>query len=965
MKRTKLLLFILMFSAASSAHAACQFVDSSSHKLAGYAGAAITMGAGSTYYGNVHVNAAATLGVSASVGGHVVAGDGVTLGGVANVDGSIVAGGAVTVGAGATTGPITANNSSAIASHLDELTAEQTRLRGLAVPAANELAATMNGTATTLEAGVYHAAGMVTAASTTLTFDGKGVKGDWIFNIDSYISFGASMNMVLLDVTDDSTITWNAGGYTTVGANSDIIGTYITEVYAVTGSDVTLKGVGGVCGRIFSTTAYVTIGANNVIGEDGCTDGGFSPGVTAEVGSNPPDHFVIGHDNEGFFCLAETVPVTATYSDNSITTCYQGTITLNTQTGTGDWSLFSGTGSLVDATANDGLATYTYSLEDNGTAEFSLSYSAGDATMDIDTYAGAIRDNDVEGNMVFSPTGFAITASELITLPSNDPILTQTAGTSYNAHITAFSSCAITNSYTGNKNITLSTGFDNPSTGTVNILSGASATPTLTFVDGKAVLPIKYKDAGRVSVSVTDGALSGSSNNFVVKPASFAIVPANAPFTAIGPTDAIYTSAGINFNITLTATDSEGDTTLNYGNENYDNEFPAETIALTHLLALPTPASGGVSGIFTTNLSKTGSGIYSGTANWSEVGIIDLIAIVGDGDYLGSGEDVSTTLSNVGRFTPASFSITAPVNGSWQNEQISGSGGFTYIGQPFSYATVPAFTLNALSAAGDITVNYSGVWSKLTDLGIVFNEPTSDRVKLDSTAVAGAFMPLVYDKHLTSLDIPTGNGTFNFEFAAADSFVYTRDANSQVTPFAPTIDLVIASITDSDSITTGPVNTTLTPVAPNAASTDMRFGRLGMSNVLGSELTALVMPMQVEIFNASGSFAVHSDDSATQIDFSNLTLDDMLSTPTASTVTVANSTASAGVFDVNFSSPGAGVDGYIDVTPLLGAAGANLEWLQYDWSTGTNTFDENPTAKATFGIYKGNDVQIYIQQTYQ
>jgi hypothetical protein len=961
MKRTKQLLFIFMFSAASSAHAACQLVNTSVITLAGYSGAAITMGANSTYYGNIHTIEASTLGANSNVYGQIVAGAAATIGASSIVTGSVVAGAAVTLGANSTTGPITANNATPITSHLAELVAEQTRLRGLAVPAANELAATMTGTATTLEAGVYHATAMTTAASTTLTFDGKGVKGDWVFNIDTYISFGASMNMVLLNVTADSTITWNSGGYTTFGANSDIIGTYIAGVYAVTGASVNVKGVGGTCARIFATTGYVTLGEYSVIGEAGCTDGGFSlGGATVIVGSKAPDHFVIDHDNEGFFCLAETVPVTATYTDNSITTCYEGTITLDTQTGDGDWSLFSGSGSLVDAIADDGLATYTYSLADNGAAEFSLSYSGPRPTMDIDTYAGAIRDNDVEGNMVFAGTGFAITASELITLPVNDPILTQTAGTSYNAHITAFSSCAITNSYTGNKSITLSTGFDNPSTGTVNILSGGSATPTLTFVNGKAVLPIKYKDAGRVSVGATDGTLSGSSNNFVVKPANFAIVPANAPFTATGPTDAIYTSAGTNFNITLTATDSEGDTTLNYG-----NEIPAETIALTHLLALPTPASGGVSGIFTTNLSQTGSGIYSGTANWSEVGIIDLIAIVGDGDYLGSGEDVSTTLSNVGRFTPASFSITAPVNGSWQNEQISGSGGFTYIGQPFSYATVPAFTLNALSAAGDITENYSDVWSKLTDLGIVFTEPTSDRVKLDSTAVAGAFMPLVYTKDSTSLNIPTGNGTFDFEFDAADSFVYTRDANSQVTPFAPTIDLVIVSITDSDSITTGVVDTTLTPVAPNATSTDMRFGRLGISNVLGSELTALVMPMQVEFFNASGFFAVHSDDSDTQIDFSNLTLDDQLSTPTASTVTVVNSTASGGVFDVNFSSPGAGVDGYIDVTPLLGAAGADLEWLQYDWSTGTNTFDENPTAKATFGIYKGNDVQIYIQQTYQ
>jgi hypothetical protein len=53
------------------------------------------------------------------------------------------------------------------------------------------------------------------------------------------------------------------------------------------------------------------------------------------------------------------------------------------------------------------------------------------------------------------------------------------------------------------------------------------------------------------------------------------------------------------------------------------------------------------------------------------------------------------------------------------------------------------------------------------------------------------------------------------------------------------------------------------------------------------------------------------------------------------------------------------------VTPDLSIAGANLEWLRYDWSTGAGTFNENPTGSATFGIYKGNRFQIYIQQTYQ
>jgi len=38
--------------------------------------------------------------------------------------------------------------------------------------------------------------------------------------------------------------------------------------------------------------------------------------------------------------------------------------------------------------------------------------------------------------------------------------------------------------------------------------------------------------------------------------------------------------------------------------------------------------------------------------------------------------------------------------------------------------------------------------------------------------------------------------------------------------------------------------------------------------------------------------------------------------------------------------------------------------LQYDWD-GDGLFDNTPSALATFGIFNGDPVQIYIQQIYQ
>ena len=39
-------------------------------------------------------------------------------------------------------------------------------------------------------------------------------------------------------------------------------------------------------------------------------------------------------------------------------------------------------------------------------------------------------------------------------------------------------------------------------------------------------------------------------------------------------------------------------------------------------------------------------------------------------------------------------------------------------------------------------------------------------------------------------------------------------------------------------------------------------------------------------------------------------------------------------------------------------------WLRYDWDL-DGDYDDDPGAKATFGIFEGNTVQIYTQQIYQ
>ena len=57
------------------------------------------------------------------------------------------------------------------------------------------------------------------------------------------------------------------------------------------------------------------------------------------------DHFVITHDTFGIYCLAESITVRVEDDLNNPMTSYAETVTLDTQSGRGTWTLVTGSGS--------------------------------------------------------------------------------------------------------------------------------------------------------------------------------------------------------------------------------------------------------------------------------------------------------------------------------------------------------------------------------------------------------------------------------------------------------------------------------------------------------------------------------------------------------------------------------------------------------------------------------------------
>jgi len=173
--------------------------------------------------------------------------------------------------------------------------------------------------------------------------------------------------------------------------------------------------------------------------------------------------------------------------------------------------------------------------------------------------------------------------------------------------------------------------------------------------------------------------------------------------------------------------------------------------------------------------------------------------------------------------------------------------------------------------------------------------------------------------------------------------------------------------------------------------TETRFGRLNVSNAFGSELLDLSIPIETQYYNSSGVYVTNVADSCTTLTASNLAFSFVATTPnlvacetSISPATIIYFTSGRGSAVVppgtapvpKLTKPGAGNNGSVDITINLGAAagstcvagisspaaGAGQTWLQWKWSG--STFDRNPTARATFGVFKNADEFIYLRENF-
>jgi MSHA biogenesis protein MshQ len=226
----------------------------------------------------------------------------------------------------------------------------------------------------------------------------------------------------------------------------------------------------------------------------------------------------------------------------------------------------------------------------------------------------------------------------------------------------------------------------------------------------------------------------------------------------------------------------------------------------------------------------------------------------------------------------------------------------------------------------------------------------------------------------------SGSGVGTLQANAADVIAFMR--TTPVVPFTADISLTMSIIDGSENPVPGNGNINTASPALFAsmafdAGSQIRFGRLALSNAQGSELLSLPMPIETQYWNGSG-FTTNTADACTQLAATNVALSNWKSTlnPCETSVTLSGRFI-AGKGNLKLSAPGSGNTGSVDLTLLLGATGAGStcvggaavaagpatqSWLQGRWSGGL--YDQNPAARGSFGLYRGSKSLIYMREMY-
>jgi hypothetical protein len=761
----------------------------------------------------------------------------------------------------------------------------------------------------------------------------------------------------------------------------------------------------------------------------GGTIGAFNITVTSPGSTCSTDGAI------GGTALREPVIIEAVNNGGNTLTNYNNFIDLTTLNNNGNWYTTDGNGFSSDPAQgplsdtpldDDGAATYQFVPGDGGIVTLYLDNQHAETITISVQETGDVTTLSTSTNLVFSDNVFVADVIE-----SNAPFnalpdkLVPVAGRPHQLQIQMIRrDTSLTPNDCGpasNYNVPLikawfTAGAEHPVGATSPSLSPATTPNPLTtaipvsnnfpvsFSSGVASFQLITSDVGQFILNFQDDSNSFADVGIISDPITFTVRPFGfdldtdnlraADWTDNSALDdsnlldltyaadedgSVFAKAGEDFTVTVTAVqwesgddvDDDGvpqagaNLTDNAATNSFGNETTPATVDIIHAVTLPTPTPDTGTLLGGSNITGFINGAANATLSFDEVGIIALTAT--HSNYLSTSKTISGNAPNYGRFTPYVFEAVP-------NTPVfdPGCGSFSYIGQPFTYASNPVINLTAKAkglapAFGTTTQNYTGAFFKLTDAKLLASgnktyaaaSGTLDTIKVDMLAAD----PIVAD---------TGAGTATLTFSDGGGIAFNR--GNPEDPFDADIALSIEVFDEDDVFAGDGTGSTANPVSFGTATAgngiaftggnkEQRWGRLVLGNAFGSELLPLEIPVSTE-YQSAGDFINNTDDSCTPY--------------TAANITYSNTT---GMADPTASGAGTLINGVGDpANPLLldntlseiGSIDFTHStdfWLKDDRDGIDNPstpdgdlYDDDPSGRATWGIFAGPKEFIYIRE---
>lgn len=469
--------------------------------------------------------------------------------------------------------------------------------------------------------------------------------------------------------------------------------------------------------------------------------------------------------------------------------------------------------------------------------------------------------------------------------------------------------------------------------------------------DHSSTFIFSYPDAGKMQLHArykipesADKYISGSSNQFVVRPLGFYIdIAGNA--AAENANGSVFKKAGEDFTTKISAmqwqaaddsnNDGIADNNAALSGNTETRNFTNQSVLINHALVSP---SGGNNPNLSDNSFYFSGGTSTKSLNWPEVGVISFAA---SHPYLDS-DNVTGSVPFIGRFTPDHFTLSSESVG-------YDSGQMSYMGQPNLKLS---YTLTAKNASGVKTENYDSDAGYAKESVVIQAENNNDGNSL-SSRLSGNSHKWVAGEYVASGDLWTFNRLTALD-GPYDNLLLAIGVNGS--------DGVPLEALDTDVSNAGNCVSSGSCNAKKLESTGsiVRFGRGIIENSYGSEAAALRIPMQTQYWDGA-DFISNDKDSFTSVN--------------AGLASIIDNNISPVVLDPSISGSGSFIKGESKLLtispPGVGKRGSvKLEydfpaWLQYDWTISDGSFDDDPSAQATFGLYRGNDRIIYRQEVFQ